>query len=72
MSRRFDESRRPEGERWTAALDPVASYTAPSEAAASQSEQAHRRRDQADLHDQQLQRDLGHDRDEDLDAGVGV
>jgi hypothetical protein len=50
----------------------VSEYVASRDAAASDSLQAHHRRDQADLYDQQLQRALGNDQDEDLDAGVGV
>jgi conjugative relaxase-like TrwC/TraI family protein len=63
---------RAERDHWATALGPVVDYLATREALADDSLQAHRRRDQADLHDQQLQRALGRDQGEDLDAGIGV
>jgi hypothetical protein len=63
---------RAERDHWATALSPVTDYLATREALADDSLHAHRRREQADLHDQQLQRALGRDQGEDLDAGIGV
>jgi hypothetical protein len=63
---------RAERDHWATALRSVTDYLATREAVAADSLHAHRRRDQADLHDQQLQRALGRDQGEDLDAGPGV
>lgn len=57
-------------ERWVAALYPMTAQEATGDARGSESLEAHRRRDHADLHDRQVQRTLGRDPDQDLDAGI--